>query len=46
MADHAEGLLAALVPDLAYGACTLRLRPMHDVFGDRAYPAQALPTAT
>ena len=35
--DHAEGLIALLVPDLADDTCALRLRRLRDVFGDRAY---------
>ncbi|WP_405401727.1 error-prone DNA polymerase [Paracoccus sp. Ld10] len=37
VADHARGLLAVLVPDMADDDCALRLRRMRDVFGDRAY---------
>ena len=42
VADHAQGLLAVLVPDMADDDCALRLRRMRDVFGDRAYLALTL----
>ncbi|MFC3632144.1 error-prone DNA polymerase [Paracoccus angustae] len=40
--EHAEGLIAVLVPDLADDTCALRLRRLRDVFGDRAYLALTL----
>ncbi|KIX16489.1 error-prone DNA polymerase [Paracoccus sp. 228] len=42
VADHAQGLLAVLVPDMADDDCALRLRRMREVFGDRAYLALTL----
>ncbi|TBN37715.1 DNA polymerase III subunit alpha [Paracoccus subflavus] len=42
VAEHAEGLIAVLVPDLADDTCALRLRRLRDVFGDRAYLALTL----
>ncbi|WP_347919770.1 error-prone DNA polymerase [Paracoccus marcusii] len=42
VADHTQGLLAVLVPDMADDDCALRLRRMRDVFGDRAYLALTL----
>ncbi|SNR70900.1 error-prone DNA polymerase [Paracoccus sediminis] len=40
--EHAEGLIAVLVPDMADDTCALRLRRLHDVFGDRAHLALTL----
>ncbi|WP_306752383.1 error-prone DNA polymerase [Paracoccus actinidiae] len=40
--EHAEGLIAVLVPDMADDTCALRLRRLRDVFGDRAYLALTL----
>lgn len=40
--EHAQGLIAVLVPDLADDTCALRLRRLRDVFGDRAYLALTL----
>ena len=42
VADHAQGLLAVLVPDMADDDCALRLRRMRKAFGDRAYLALTL----
>ncbi|AYF03899.1 error-prone DNA polymerase (plasmid) [Paracoccus yeei] len=42
LAEHAEGLIAVLVPDRADDACALRLRRLRDLFGDRAYLALTL----
>ncbi|MFC3631633.1 error-prone DNA polymerase [Paracoccus angustae] len=42
VAEHAEGLIVVLVPDLADDTCALRLRRLRDVFGDRAYLALTL----
>ncbi|WP_306752960.1 hypothetical protein [Paracoccus actinidiae] len=40
--EHAEGLIAVLVPDVADDTCALRLRRLRDVFGDRTYLALTL----
>ncbi|WP_146038745.1 PHP domain-containing protein, partial [Paracoccus sp. SY] len=40
--EHAEGLIAVLVPEMADDTCALRLRRLRDVFGDRAYLALTL----
>ena len=42
LADHAEGLIAVLVPDLADAGCAYRLRRLRAVFGDYAYLALTL----
>ncbi|WP_207099680.1 error-prone DNA polymerase [Paracoccus shandongensis] len=42
LVEHAEGLIAVLVPDLPDDTCALRLRRLRDVFGDRAYLALTL----
>ncbi|QIR86591.1 error-prone DNA polymerase [Paracoccus sp. AK26] len=42
VAEHAEGLIAVLVPDMADDTGALRLRRLRDVFGDRAYLALTL----
>ncbi|WP_411837044.1 error-prone DNA polymerase [Paracoccus sp. ME4] len=42
LADHADGLMAVLVPDMADDDCALRLRRMRDVFGERASLALTL----
>ncbi len=39
---HGEGLVAVLIPDIADDDCTLRLRRLRQVFGDRAYMALTL----
>jgi error-prone DNA polymerase len=36
---YGEGLIAALVPDVADADCALRLRRLREAFGDRAYVA-------
>ena len=42
LAEHAQGLIAILIPDQADDACALHLRRLRDVFGDRAYLALTL----
>ncbi|MDR6758683.1 error-prone DNA polymerase [Mycoplana sp. BE70] len=42
LSDHAEGLLAVLVPDEADEACGMQLRRMADLFADRAYVSLCL----
>ena len=42
LAAYGEGLIAALVPDIADEPCGLRLRRLHETFGDRAYLALTL----
>ncbi|MDH2329037.1 error-prone DNA polymerase [Cereibacter sp. SYSU M97828] len=42
LTDHAEGLIAILIPDQPDDTCALHLRRMRDVFGDRAYLALTL----
>jgi error-prone DNA polymerase len=42
LAAYAEGLIAVLVPDVADDICTMRLRRLGQVFGDRAYLALTL----
>lgn len=42
LAEHAEGLIAILVPDRADDSCALRLRRLRELFGDRAYLALTL----
>jgi len=39
---YSEGLIAALIPDIADEDCALRLRRLRDAFGDRAYLALSL----
>ncbi|KTE27317.1 MULTISPECIES: error-prone DNA polymerase [Alphaproteobacteria] len=39
---YGEGLIVALVPDLADDECEFRLRRLRDAFGDRAYLALTL----
>ena len=39
---YGEGLIAVLVPDEADEECALRLRRLHEAFGDRAYLALSL----
>src|SRR6516162_4103124 len=41
-AAYGEGLIAVLVPDIADEPCGLRLRRLHETFGDRAYLALTL----
>lgn len=40
--DWSEGLIAALVPNVADDACALRIRRLRDTFGDRAHMALTL----
>jgi len=42
LAEHAEGLIAILVPDEADETCGMQLRRMAEVFGDRAYVSLCL----
>jgi error-prone DNA polymerase len=42
VADHAEGLIAVLVPDEADGRCAADLRRLRGIFGDRAHVALTL----
>ena len=42
LAAYGEGLIAVLVPDIADEPCGLRLRRLHETFGDRAYLALTL----
>ena len=42
LADHGEGMIAVLLPDLADDECALRLRRLRETFGDRAYMALTL----
>ncbi|WP_011583117.1 error-prone DNA polymerase [Chelativorans multitrophicus] len=42
LARYAEGQIALLVPDEADETCTMRLRRLRDVFGDRAHLALTL----
>src|SRR5580692_1757208 len=42
LADWSAGLIAALVPNEADDTCELRLRRLHDAFGNRAYMALTL----
>jgi hypothetical protein len=42
LAAYGEGLIAVLVPDIADELCGLRLRRLHETFGDRAYMALTL----
>jgi error-prone DNA polymerase len=42
LAAYGEGLIATLVPDIADEPCGLRLRRLHETFGDRAYLALTL----
>ncbi len=42
VADHAEGLIAVLIPDLADATCTRNLRHLREAFGKRAHLALTL----
>ena len=42
VAQHAEGLLAVLLPDEADEQCAVRLRKLREIFADRAYMALTL----
>ncbi|MDQ1902840.1 error-prone DNA polymerase [Paracoccus sp. WLY502] len=42
VAEHAEGLIAVLIPDMADDTGALHLRRLRDAFGDRAYLALTL----
>ncbi|MBO9454630.1 error-prone DNA polymerase [Paracoccus sp. R12_1] len=42
LTDHAEGLIAILIPDQPDDTCALHLRRMRETFGDRAYLALTL----
>ena len=42
LAAYGEGLIATVVPDIADEPCGLRLRRLHETFGDRAYLALTL----
>ena len=39
---YGDGLIAVLVPDIANEDCALRLRRLHEAFGDRGYLALSL----
>ncbi|MDO6670486.1 error-prone DNA polymerase, partial [Paracoccus sp. 1_MG-2023] len=42
LSDHAEGLIAILVPDQADDTCAMHLRRMRETFSDRGYLALSL----
>ena len=42
LTEHAEGLIAILLPDQADDACALHLRQLRDVFGERGHLALTL----